>query len=98
MAPLGSALLPEPEPARLVLLATLADLHLRVGETDAARGVLAQVEEGEDGDGVQLPDWDDAAVERSRGDLLLRTGELQAALQITDEEAKLYTPRRDNQK
>ena len=46
-----------------VLLATLADLHLRVGETDAARSVLASLET-EDGAAAELPDWDDAAVER----------------------------------
>jgi len=62
------------------LLATLAFLHLRLGDTESAARLVdeaAQVAEA-----YGLPAWDDASVERARGEVARREGRLQDAIDI----------------
>ena len=72
--------LSSPSPERVSLLATLAILGLRTGDVDRARTALAEAEELRDGQGV--PEWDDVAVERARGEITRRTGDLAGAVAI----------------
>ncbi|HEX4868905.1 MAG TPA: adenylate/guanylate cyclase domain-containing protein [Acidimicrobiales bacterium] len=69
-----------PTPAAVSLRTTLADLHLRVGDADAARAALAEAEILLEAVG-SLPPWDDVAIERTRGDLACRSGDYAAALE-----------------
>lgn len=81
--------LEEPTAARVVLLATLADLQLRLGDTESARAQLDRV----DALGAlvtEAAEWDDAAVQRIRGDLAMRTGDVAGATRIAEE--ALATP------
>ena len=61
---------PQPGPPRVALLTLLADLHLRLGELDEAEQVLAEA--ATLADAVGCPDWDDAGIARTRGELHLR--------------------------
>jgi len=61
---------PQPGPPRVALLTLLADLHLRLGELDEAEQVLAEA--ATLADAVGCPDWDDAGIARTRGELYLR--------------------------
>lgn len=75
--------LPTPSPARVALLTLLADLHLRVGELDPARRL---VEEAAGLRGAVGPArWDDVGVERTRGEIARRSGDLRGAVAIADE-------------
>jgi predicted ATPase/class 3 adenylate cyclase len=65
--------------ARVSMLTTLADLHLRVGDTASAERVLADAEETRDHVGGQ-PEWDDVAIERTRGELDCRCGDPASAV------------------
>jgi predicted ATPase/class 3 adenylate cyclase len=77
-------LLREEAPARALFLARLADLHLQRGEVDRASSLLSEVQQIR-GRAQALPDWIAVEVERTRGQLLLQTGELAAALRIAEE-------------
>ena len=66
-------LLPKPTPARVSLLAALAYLYLRRGrlaeaEESVVQAELLRLQVG------SVPDWDDVAIERTRGDLAIRLG------------------------
>jgi predicted ATPase/class 3 adenylate cyclase len=69
--------LPAPTATRVVLLADLGFLHLRVGEISAAAEALEAAETSLRQAG-RLPAWDDVAVERLRGELHNRRGDYQA--------------------
>jgi predicted ATPase/class 3 adenylate cyclase len=67
-------------PERVALLALLAELHLRLGETGAAEAVLDEaVALAAD---VGLPAWDETAVDRQLGELALRRGDFGRATAI----------------
>jgi predicted ATPase/class 3 adenylate cyclase len=70
----------EPSSVRVSLLATLADLHLRTGDTSTATRLV------EDADTLAavhgLPDWDDVGVDRTRGEVARRSGDLPGAVAI----------------
>ncbi|HEX2849053.1 MAG TPA: adenylate/guanylate cyclase domain-containing protein [Acidimicrobiales bacterium] len=71
--------IPQPTPARVALLTTLGDVYLRTADVAGARRVLdmaAALEEEVGG----LPEWDDVAIERTRGDLACRQGDYRAAV------------------
>jgi len=70
----------EPSAARVALLATLADLHLRRGEVDQAVTFLDQAEALQPS--VGRPSWDDTAVERTRGEVALRRNDPNQAVEI----------------
>jgi predicted ATPase len=67
-------------PARVGLLSALGDLHLRVGDADAAeesRAAAAGLRER-----VGAPDWDEVGVEKLAGEIALHRGEPAAAAAI----------------
>ena len=66
-------------PAAVSLRTTLADLHLRSGDAASAKRALADAEAVFHSIGT-LPEWDDAAVDRTRGDLACRSGDYVTAL------------------
>lgn len=69
-----------PTPARAALHAILAELHLRLGEVRLAAPI---VDEGlRLAASVGLPGWDEAGLERARGELALRRGDLDDAIAI----------------
>jgi predicted ATPase/class 3 adenylate cyclase len=72
-----------PTPARVAVLTLLADLHLRVGEVAEAQGLVDEAARlrGE----VGAAPWDDAGVERTRGEIARRSGDLAGAVAIADE-------------
>ncbi|GAA4970429.1 hypothetical protein [Kineococcus glutinatus] len=57
-------------PARVALLTALADLHLRVGELDAAERVVAEA--GALRTSAGAPDWDDVGLDKAAGELAIR--------------------------
>lgn len=67
-------------PAGVSLRTTLADLHLRIGDAGAAKAALAEAEALLHEVG-SLPEWDDVAVERTRGDLACRSGDYVTAVE-----------------
>ena len=74
------AQLDAPTPSRVGLLTLLADLRLRVGEIDLASDSLEaarrlQLEVGP-------PPWDEVAVERTEGELALRSGDHERAARL----------------
>lgn len=75
--------LTESTPARVALLATLADLHLRRGDVEQATTHLDEAE------ALQLrtsaPPWDDTAIARSRGEIALRQGHGDRAVHIANQ-------------
>ena len=73
-------LLDAPSPAAVSLRTTLADLHLRTGDVYAAKEALADAETLLHEVG-SLPEWDDVAIERTRGDLACRSGDHVTALE-----------------
>ena len=76
-------LLDEPSPTRISLLTTLAFLHLRGGEVDAAARL---VEEAADlREEVGVPEWDEVGIERARGEIARRSGDFEAAVSIARE-------------
>ena len=78
-----AARLAEPTPVRPVLLATLADLHLRRGDSDEAERLLATASELRDT--VGGPPWSRVAIERTRGEVLIRSGDHAAAALLARE-------------
>lgn len=69
-----------PSPARVFLLTTLANLHVRNGDTESAgRVAAAAAEQCAD---VGAPPWDDVAVERALGEVALRSRDHETASRI----------------
>jgi predicted ATPase/class 3 adenylate cyclase len=83
--------LPTPGPNRVALLTLLADLHLRVGELDAAQALVTQATELRAERGPA--DWDTAGLARTRGELALRRGDPLAA--VAEARAALAEPHSD---
>jgi predicted ATPase/class 3 adenylate cyclase len=84
--------LPARSPARVALLTLLADLHLRLGEVEPAQRLVAEA----DGlrSAVGPARWDDVGVERTRGEIARRSGDLRGAVAIADETlARPISPR-----
>lgn len=73
----------EPTPVRPVLLATLADLHLRRGDSQEAERLLTTASELRDS--VGGPPWSHVAIERTRGEVLIRTGDHVGAARLASE-------------
>jgi hypothetical protein len=75
-----AAVLEDPSSARVSLLTTLADLHLRTGDVDAAAELV------EDAAALAAtfgaPEWDDVAIDRTRGEIARRRGNLIGAVEI----------------
>jgi predicted ATPase/class 3 adenylate cyclase len=69
-----------PSPTRVSLLTTLADLHLRTGDTGSAERLVDEAEALRELHGA--PDWDDVGVDRTRGEVARRSGDLAAAVEI----------------
>lgn len=78
-----AGLLDQPTATRVSLLATLGYLHLRGGQVDQATELLEAAEELSIGYGS--PDWDDVAIERTRGEITRRVGDLAGAVAIAEE-------------
>ncbi len=75
--------LTEPTPVRPVLLATLADLHLRCGDHWEADRLVATATELRSR--VGTPPWSGVAIERTRGEVLLRGGDHVGAAHLARE-------------
>lgn len=73
-------LLDHPSATRVALLTTLADLYLRTGQVDRAEDYVDVAAELHDKHGY--PDWDDVAIERTRGEIAKRRGDLSDAVDI----------------
>lgn len=71
---------PEPSATRVALLAKVADLHLRTGDVGAATELIERADELQATHGA--PDWDDVAVDRTRGEIARRRGDLEGAVGI----------------
>lgn len=84
----------QPSPTRVSLLTTLANLQLRVGDAEAAEELVEEARALEDEHGA--PDWDDVAVDRARGEIARRSGDLQGAVEVA--RAALERPRSDRGK
>ncbi|MGD2059586.1 MAG: adenylate/guanylate cyclase domain-containing protein, partial [Acidimicrobiia bacterium] len=69
-----------PSSTRVSLLTTLGDLYLRTGEVAAAAELVEMAAEMEGQYGH--PEWDDVAVDRSRGEITRRRGDLAGAIDI----------------
>lgn len=82
---LGSfvAALPDRTPTRVVLLTALADLHLRHADVDVAVDLLIAAAELQDD--VGPPAWDDQSVERTRGEVAVRQGDVETAITIAQQ-------------
>lgn len=87
-------MLRQPSPARVSLLTTLANLQLRVGDAGAAEELVEEARALEEEHGA--PDWDDVAVDRARGEIARRSGDLQGAVAVA--RAALERPRSDRGK
>lgn len=76
-------LLDQPSPIRVSLLTTLAFLHLRSGEVATATRLVEEAADLREEAGV--PDWDEVAVERARGEIARRSGDFEKAVTIARE-------------
>ena len=75
-------ILPLASPERVAMLTLLADLHLRRGEQTHAKEVLSTAREiAED---VGSPDWDDAGLLRTAGEIALRSDDLAGARTLAE--------------
>jgi tetratricopeptide (TPR) repeat protein len=75
--------LPGESPERVALLTMLADMRLRVGDLiGATRAIDAAASLREQ---VGAPSWDDAGVQRTRGDLAMRAGRYDDARRIIED-------------
>ena len=77
------ALVPDPTPTQVSLLTTLAFFHLRGRDLEAANALIDQAAAMREQVGV--PDWDEVAVERARGEVARRSGDLEEAVAIARE-------------
>ncbi len=77
-----TAELPAETPTRVALLTSLADLYLRRSDVDSARDLLDAATELQSR--VGPPAWADAAVVRTRGEIEIRSGDLDAAREIAE--------------
>jgi predicted ATPase/class 3 adenylate cyclase len=75
-------------PTRVSLLATLAYLHLRTGDVERARRLTDEAEALQALTGS--PDWDDVAVERTRGEIARRAGHPETAVAIAERALELF--------
>ena len=73
---------PAETPTRVALLTSLADLHLRRSDVDAARKLLGAATELQSR--VGPPAWADAAVGRTRGEIEIRSGDFDAGREIAE--------------
>jgi tetratricopeptide (TPR) repeat protein len=80
-----------PTPSRVGLLTLLADLRLRVGDIDHASSALAEARTLQQQ--VGPAPWDEVAVERTEGELALRSGYHQRAARLAED--VLQRPLRD---
>jgi len=71
-----------PTPSRVGLLTLLADLRLRVGDIDQASSALAEARTLQSQIGP--PPWDEVAVERTEGELVLRSGDHERAARLAE--------------
>jgi predicted ATPase len=69
-----------PSHARVSLLTTLADLQVRGGDVEGAAGTVQEAVRVQAACGA--PPWDDAAVERARGEVALRSADYETAGQV----------------
>lgn len=69
-----------PTPTRVSLLAALADLHLRTGDVSTAQSLVDEAAALREE--VGAPDWDDVGVDRTRGEVARRSGDLVGAVDI----------------
>ncbi len=74
--------LSEPTPARVALIAALADLWLRTGNLAEAGRLIEEAATLQAS--VGAPAWNDAALDRTRGDIALRSGEYGEAAAIAE--------------
>ena len=74
------SLLGKPSATRVSLLTALGDLHLRTGNVDEAQRLVDAAEDLRVEHGA--PEWDDVAVERTRGEITRRKGDLAGAVEI----------------
>lgn len=74
---------PAPAPVLVALLTLQADLHLRLGEVDAAAQLVTRA--AAMADAVGVPEWDDMCVVRTRGEVALRAGDAALAARLADE-------------
>jgi tetratricopeptide (TPR) repeat protein len=86
------AQLDTPTPSRVGLLTLLADLRLRVGEIDLAASALADARTMQHD--VGPPPWDEVAVERTEGELALRSGDHEGAARLAEKVLKRPLPDR----
>jgi hypothetical protein len=77
-----AAQLDAPTPSRVGLLTLLADLRLRVGEIDLASSALSDAQALQRK--VGPPPWDEVAVERTEGEIALRSGDHQRAAHLAE--------------
>jgi predicted ATPase len=74
---------PTPAPVLVALLTLQADLHLRLGEVDAAVALVPRATAiAED---VGVPQWDDMCLVRTQGEIALRADDPALAARLADE-------------
>ncbi|MEY2581505.1 MAG: hypothetical protein QOE09_1354 [Ilumatobacteraceae bacterium] len=81
-----------PTPSRVGLLTLLADLRLRVGEIDRAASDLTDARTLQRD--VGPPPWDEVAVERTEGELALRSGDHKRAARLAEKVLQRALPDR----
>lgn len=74
---------PAPSPVLVALLTLQADLHLRLGEVDAAVALVTQA--AAMADEVGVPEWDDMCLVRTQGEVALRADDPALAARLADE-------------
>lgn len=79
-------MLTEPTATRSSLLATLAYLHLRTGDSEAAEELVGTAIELREEHGA--PEWDEVGVERNLGEIARRRGAFDEAARIASEALK----------
>jgi predicted ATPase/class 3 adenylate cyclase len=84
--------LPEATPAKVAMLAELADMHLHRAEVDLARDRAEEAARLLTA--VGAPSWNESCVERTRGEISTRTGDPEAAIEIAESAlARRLSPR-----
>ncbi len=72
--------LSDPTETRVSLLTTLAFLHLRTDDIETAAWLVEDADALREKEGV--PEWDEVAVDRARGEIARRSGDLEGAVRI----------------